>query len=140
MAQAPSPMRQLSASPVIAACQYTKNSTESQLILVANPEYGRLPQSVLSKRGISIVYGLVALSLFICIFICIFITSSMGLMAAQRVFLMAHTFCSHHHRLVHEGGYTIQRVDNNDHRLKEQFSQWFVVLYKAVIILSAIPA
>ena len=29
--------------------------------------------------------------------------------------------CSHHHVLVHEGGYTIQRVDNNDQRLNEHF-------------------
>jgi len=31
--------------------------------------------------------------------------------------------CSHHHTLVHEGGYTIQRVDNNNQRLKEQFAR-----------------
>ena len=31
--------------------------------------------------------------------------------------------CSHHHALVHEGGYTIQRVDNDDQRLHEQFVQ-----------------
>ena len=31
--------------------------------------------------------------------------------------------CSGHHRLVHEGGYTIQRVDNNDQRMDEQFVQ-----------------
>jgi len=31
--------------------------------------------------------------------------------------------CSHHHTSVHEGGYTIQRVDNHDKRLQEQFAQ-----------------
>ena len=31
--------------------------------------------------------------------------------------------CSHHHTMVHEGGFTIQRVDNNDQRLMEQFVQ-----------------
>jgi hypothetical protein len=31
--------------------------------------------------------------------------------------------CSLHHTLVHEGGYTIERVENNDQRLNEQFMQ-----------------
>ncbi len=31
--------------------------------------------------------------------------------------------CSHHHHLVHEGGYSIQRVDNNGQRSNEQFVQ-----------------
>ncbi len=29
--------------------------------------------------------------------------------------------CSHHHTLVHEGGYTIQRIDNDEHKLNDQF-------------------
>jgi len=33
------------------------------------------------------------------------------------------SLCSHHHTLVHEGGYSIQRVDNNAERLQEQFIQ-----------------
>jgi hypothetical protein len=33
------------------------------------------------------------------------------------------SLCSHHHTLVHEGGYVIQRVDNNRQRLHEQFTQ-----------------
>ena len=33
----------------------------------------------------------------------------------------AASLCSSHHVLVHEGGYTIQRVDDNDQRLHEQF-------------------
>jgi len=40
-----------------------------RLILVANPEYRRLPRSVPLKIEISIVYGPVARSLVICIFI-----------------------------------------------------------------------
>ncbi len=35
----------------------------------------------------------------------------------------AASLCSSHHSLVHEGGYTIQRVDDNDQRLHEQFVQ-----------------
>jgi len=31
--------------------------------------------------------------------------------------------CSHHHTLVHEGGYRIQHVENNDQRMNEQFVQ-----------------
>ncbi len=33
----------------------------------------------------------------------------------------AASLCSAHHTLVHEGGYTIQRVDDDDQRLHEQF-------------------
>ena len=33
------------------------------------------------------------------------------------------SLCSSHHSLVHEGGYTIQRVEDNDQRLHEQFVQ-----------------
>jgi len=33
------------------------------------------------------------------------------------------SLCSHHHTLVHEGGYSIQRVDNNKQRQHEQFIQ-----------------
>ncbi len=33
------------------------------------------------------------------------------------------SLCSSHHTLVHEGGYTIQRVEDNDQRLHEQFIQ-----------------
>ena len=33
------------------------------------------------------------------------------------------SLCSSHHTLVHEGGYTIQRVEDNDPRLHEQFVQ-----------------
>ena len=29
--------------------------------------------------------------------------------------------CSHHHTVVHEGGYTILRIDNNERKLNEQF-------------------
>ena len=35
----------------------------------------------------------------------------------------AASLCSAHHTLVHEGGYTIQRVEGNDQRLHEQFVQ-----------------
>ena len=31
--------------------------------------------------------------------------------------------CSHHHQLVHEGGYTVQHVADNDTRMDEQFTQ-----------------
>jgi len=33
------------------------------------------------------------------------------------------SLCSHHHTLVHEGGYRIQRIDNNQQRQNEQFIQ-----------------
>ncbi len=33
------------------------------------------------------------------------------------------SICSAHHTLVHEGGYTIQRVEDNNQRLHEQFVQ-----------------
>ena len=33
----------------------------------------------------------------------------------------AASLCSSHHTLVHEGGYTLQRVDEDDQRLHEQF-------------------
>ncbi len=33
------------------------------------------------------------------------------------------SLCSGHHHMVHEGGYTIERVDDHDQRLQEQFTQ-----------------
>ena len=33
------------------------------------------------------------------------------------------SLCKFHHILVHEGGYTIERVDNNEHRIDEEFEQ-----------------